>query len=228
MTKTPWAAQAQEMPASLNESYRTSAQSIADARKSLRAMLSAPEAWQRFCSDKVRALRLHAVEAPSARALSDFLCEMVPAEFMRPGGVPATAQAAAQAIAADLRMLKLRSAVIEAGLVEQLRADGSFAQGQAFSAEQLERSLDDWLRAGRHRGAAFDSAPLSEIDRMITRHAQAAEDGLHTRYGLVFPVAMAIHIWRELEQAPPELAQKVGWAGPLEGKGDAAGPVPVV
>lgn len=208
-------------PESTQKALNTIIQSISNARKSLRLMLDGPESWSRFSTESVQALYAHAVKEPDSRALADFLAEMIPGEFLRMHlndagnlnkkiGKKERNCSVVKAVGNDLRMIKLRSAVIEAGLAEQMNADRSLREGTTFSAQQLEKSLDEWVRSGQHRPGQ-DNSPLSQIDKMIIRDSCTPEDGLHSRYGLYVPVVMALHIWRVLEDCDAELAEKVGW-----------------
>lgn len=222
------------IPQDLKRAQEAASQTVLTARKSLRTMIGSAQGWERFSRATVEQLHLHAVAEPNAQKLSDFLCETIPSEFINAEKSFASqpqllaTQSLAQGVAADLRMRKLRSAVIEAGLAEQLNVDGSMRQGRVFSAEKLEQSLDDWMRAGRHRGAEFDSSPLSVIDALISKQSTEPQDGLNIRCGLLIPVVMAIHIWRTVEQYPDDVAQKIGWPGFPKPSADSADLVDLV
>lgn len=206
------------VPESLLAARRTALELVGTARKNQSAMLSAQEGWKRFDKESVSTLHLHAAQKPNAPALAEFLCRMTPAEFMQAelGRKPLTGQSASQSMAADLRMLRLRTYVIEAALAEQQDAfTGEVRDGGAFSAAKLEATLDDWLRAGRHRGAEFDDAPLSRIDATLSTQATSPEEPLQIRLGLLIPVVNAIHIWRVLEEFAPAVAEDLGWC-PVE------------
>lgn len=188
---------------------------VRNAREELRASVCAPDGWKQFSLETVQSLRTHAVEQPNARELAEFLCDMVPSEFIQNEShapeLDEESRAAHTAQAIEVRMRKLRSAVIEAGLVEQLDGSGRMREGSCFRAEKLESSLDDWMRAGRHRGGEFDDAPLSKIDRFIDQNSTQPNDNFLVRCLLLRPLVVAIHIWRMLEQYPEEIARKVGW-----------------
>lgn len=196
------------IPDALLKEQRAAQKSIDDARHNLRQMLDGPEGTSRFNSESVSALFQCAVVQPDAAKLADLLCALVPSQFNQ--------TLAANGGQDNPRMLKMRSAILEAGLEEQLRADRSFRQGSAFDAQLLEATLDDWLRAGRHRGAAFDEVPLSKIDTLIASTVTAPEDCLRTRMGLLVPLVVNIHIWRALQALAPADAEKIGWCLDIE------------
>jgi hypothetical protein len=199
-------------PEGMIQARRAAAAAIAMARANVAAMLSTEDAWRRIDREQLDKLYCHAWEAPNARALADFLADMVPNEFLQSNNspIPSDGEAIRKSVAFDIKSRKLFSAVIEAGLAEQQGVDGNLLVGSSFNAQALETLLDEWLRAGQYRGA-FDGSPLSEIDKMVSRHAEGAGDAIQTRLGLLVPVATAIHIWRLCESLPPDHAQRLGW-----------------
>lgn len=205
-------------PEGLTLARRFAADAIATARKNVAAMLGSQEAWRRIDAEQLAKLHWHARKSPNARALADFLAEMVPAEFLQSAGRPAAIEGedAKKNLSSDVKARKLFSAVIEAGLAEQQSAEGKLLVGSAFSAQALERVLDAWLAAGQHRGPC-DGSPLSEIDKMLSRYTQSAEEVVQTRLGLMVPVTTAIHIWRLCESLPPEDAQRMEWPDSVQG-----------
>ncbi|WP_371436186.1 hypothetical protein [Polaromonas sp.] len=213
---------ADDIPDGITEVSRALQALSAKNRDAVRSMLRAPEGWRLFKHETVAALRRHAVEEPDAQELAQLLSDTVPAAFVDAessiggwSGEKPSANLLDQTTNLKAGMAtqsnKLRAAVVEAALVEQLTADGSFRSGEAFSAAKLEEVLDSWLVSGRHRGADFDDAPLSQIAKTMELHSWSGEELMAARFGILIPVVVAIHIWRTLEEYPPEEALLAGW-----------------
>lgn len=206
---------ADDVPDGITEVSRALQTLSAKNRDAVRAMLRAPEGWRLFKHETVAALRRHAVEEPDAQELAQLLSDTVPAAFVDAessiGGWRGEKPTTNLKPGAATQSNKLRAAVVEAALVEQLMADGSFRSGQGFSAAKLEEVLDSWLVSGRHRGADFDDAPLSQIAKTMELHSWSGEELMAARFGILIPVVVAIHIWRTLEEYPPDEALLAGW-----------------
>lgn len=111
------------------------------------------------------------------------------------------------------RKITLYAAILEAGLSEQVLANGSVLGGGPLSAVALEATFDDWMIRGRHR-PGFDAGELAKIDNVISRTAQgplSSLDILQTRFGVLLPVLANVHLWRILEAMPPEISARLGW-----------------
>jgi hypothetical protein len=167
--------------------------------------------WARADRKAFAALRTLLDQGPAARIdLSVYLAQMAPAAVL--GG---DASKGGEAIP-NAGFLKMRSALLEAGLAEQQAESGALLEGCEFCPARLEASLDSWLTAGEYRGR--ENSPLTEIARIISRtvaeSGSAPEEGLQTRLGLLIPVIASVHIWRAVHDASVDVQAQVGWCLP--------------
>lgn len=218
---------ADHIPDVLERAHQLVAGTIDKQRHALRASLAGIESDKRYDRQKVVALYEHAVADPDPRSLAELLCSTVPTQFLTIEAMvlqvsaPPTSPDGSQA--QGERLLKLRAAVLEAGLVEQMTPDLRVRDGDALCAKRLEHSLDEWVRAGRHRGAEFDDAPLSLIAKTIEATEASTEGQMMTRFGLVMPVLMAVHIWRSLQELSDSEAVAAGWHDTALGEAESPG-----
>lgn len=181
-------------------------------RNAIRDMLRAETGTVIFKNDVVKTLHQHAVVAPDASCLAKLLVDTTPGMFVAAEALALKVNSAADTKETNLSQAgKLREAVVEAALAEQLHADQPFCNGRAFSAAKLEESLDNWLYGGRHRAGQLDESPLSQISKIMERQGMTGEELMATRFGILIPVIVAIHIWRVLEEYPQNQARLAGW-----------------
>lgn len=181
-------------------------------RRNLRALLADEDDAPIFRPASVQALYRASRIAADPGGLADLLCGTTPAQIVDLGWTDPPKQHADLGPDKAGNLFKMRQAVLESALVEQLCFNKTFRKGEAFSAAACEAALDDWVRAGRHRGAAFEDAPLSQIAMLVESTVHDAQAQVETRLGLVVPVLAAVHIWRSLEEMPTEKTQTVGWS----------------
>lgn len=202
------------IPDALAKAQNTTTSLVEKARKSIREMLLTPEGWKKFDRHVVEMLRIHAVEMPDSRALAEFLSKLTPSEFIKAevAGKGVNALDASHELVKEARMIQIRATVIEAGLAEQMNADHSLRNASSFRAEALEKSLDEWLVRGHHRGAEYETAPLTLISQQIASFGtNGPVQQLESRFGLLIPIISTLHIWRTLEEFPAQIADQLGW-----------------
>jgi hypothetical protein len=219
-----------EVPLAVRKATAAFTEMLSKNRGILRSLLTEGDGPRQLRSQTVLALRQHAVDAPNARALAEMLAATVPTSFVSAEAMShLTGQDSTkllkQTTAEPERTTRIRATVVEAALVEQQLPDGTFRNGSSFSAARLEEVMDSWLFRGRHRGAEFDNAPLSQIARTMDLQGWTADELIAARFGILLPVVVPIHIWRTVEEYSPENALLVGWRDdPQDG---AAGAMPV-
>lgn len=189
-------------------------------RNAIRELIKHKGSSGAFKLDTVKALREHAHVKPEASILAQLLVDTTPDAFVDAEGL-SPASMTGQNPVGDLRRLapsqvgKLRAAVVQAALEEQQNTDKTFLVGSTFNAVKLEESLDSWLYSGQYRGAGLDESPLSQISKIMDKQGMNGEELMATRFGILIPVIVAIHIWRILEEYPEDQAMKVGWCDDL-------------
>lgn len=198
------------VPKNVVKSIETAKKMITRFRVDLQASMAEPAKRARLNRSSVHSLYKLAVQEPSSIKLASLLVELVPSSVMGFDGGKSFSPVSAPIGA---RMMKLCAALLEAGLAEQLHADGTFRTGNALKASALEYTLDDWLERGRYR-QGFEDAPLSRIDQMIAMNGATHVDQaelIETRFGLLVPVIANIHLWHLLENLSPAQGRDVGW-----------------
>lgn len=218
-----------DIPAQLLQARKKATTLIENARKTVKTTLDGKKGWSQLSIDSIQRLRELAVTQPRSQQLAELLAEMTPRDsemWVSMAKIGLVAKPQSLDLGADARMRLLRTAVLDAGLSEQLDADGQLLGNGAegFSAATLEASLDDWCIHGQHRSSAPDAAQLTQIDIMISKSCPSAEDALHTRLGLLGPVIAAIHIWRLLDTAPEIEAHRLGWVAQPSVAAEVASP----